>query len=91
MENRYMSDLEEFVCTIPNQLKVVFTESLVRDIYNTLHREEADMLIIDLLRYFIYGDDPHSVWNGETQLMFDLVKEKVGCFGRALGEGEEDV
>ena len=87
----YVSDLDEFVCTIPNQLKVVFTEEVVRTIYNLLSREEADKVIIDLLRYYMFGDDPRCVYNGETQLMFELLKEKVGCFGRALGEGDEDV
>lgn len=87
-EDIYNSDLDKWITEMPNQLKIIFPEDLVRRIYDTLPRETADSYIIRLLRYFIYGEDynnsPTRV-EGE-ELLLDLLAQKVGCFGISMYE-----
>ena len=90
----YVSDLDEWVSEMPNQIKVIFTEKLVHNIYDSLPREKADRYIICLLRYLIYDEEPCDATNCvETEeMLFDLMLEKVGCFGNSMYKngGEED-
>lgn len=82
----YVSDLDEWVSEMPNQIKVVFTEEFVHNLYDTVSRETADRYIICLLRYLIYGEEPYNATNGvETEeMLFNLMLEKVGCFGSTM-------
>ena len=84
----------DFISNLPQQLNLILTEELVHKLYDTLPQDEADKIILQLVKGGLYNNRFLAEYKSESQrLLFDFIVEKTCLFGRSMfaEDGDEDV
>lgn len=85
-------DALDFISNLPQQLKLVLTESVIRQLYESLPEYQADIFVVRIVRCCLLGEPAYDKdESAENRLLFDLLLEKVCLFGKSmLNEGGDD-